>query len=193
MPDPGVSLVVLDVCDGYRIRTKRLGCHQCYQTYKEVQLSPNCRPSGSPSLRHPLQACACCAHCQLSILRLLGGAPMGPAPRMATLFPGQTSPLLQACTPTERGSHMAPSSKLTLGGRTKQKSAGWSTNCMTTRWTSLLGRLLVYFEAPNRSTYQKQTLPGKFSILPIPLERSAAHTASIYRRVFHSVTSACCS
>lgn len=43
---------------------------------------------------------------------------MGPAPRMATFLPGRTSPLRQACTPTLRGSTMAPCSKDTLGGST---------------------------------------------------------------------------
>ena len=54
---------------------------------------------------------------------VVGLVPMGPAPKMSTFFPGCTMPLRQACIPTDKGSHMAPSSKLTLSGSLKQKSA----------------------------------------------------------------------
>ena len=49
--------------------------------------------------------------------------PTGPAPKMRIFFPGCTLPLRQAWIPTDKGSHMAPSSKLTLSGSLKQKSA----------------------------------------------------------------------
>jgi len=39
--------------------------------------------------------------------------PMGPAPVISTVEPNFTSALLQACTPTERGSRRAPSSRET--------------------------------------------------------------------------------
>nr|GMD48583.1 hypothetical protein Ccrd_011493 [Ipomoea batatas] len=42
--------------------------------------------------------------------------PMGPAPRIKILVPGPMPARLHAWTPTLRGSHIAPSSKLTLSG-----------------------------------------------------------------------------
>eukprot|EP00499_Haloplacidia_sp_CaronLabIsolate_P009770 CAMPEP_0196783530 /NCGR_PEP_ID=MMETSP1104-20130614/14045_1 /TAXON_ID=33652 /ORGANISM="Cafeteria sp., Strain Caron Lab Isolate" /LENGTH=43 /DNA_ID= /DNA_START= /DNA_END= /DNA_ORIENTATION= len=41
---------------------------------------------------------------------------MGPAPNTSTLCPAVTPALLHACTPTDSGSHMAPSSRLTESG-----------------------------------------------------------------------------
>ncbi len=52
--------------------------------------------------------------------------PMGPAPRIATDFPGFTSPRRQAWMPLLSGSTIAPSSYETLLGSLKQKSQGWS-------------------------------------------------------------------
>lgn len=42
--------------------------------------------------------------------------PIGPAPKTNTREPTVTPALLQACTPTESGSKIAPSSKETLSG-----------------------------------------------------------------------------
>ncbi|KVI10137.1 hypothetical protein Ccrd_011493 [Cynara cardunculus var. scolymus] len=48
--------------------------------------------------------------------------PMGPAPKIKTLVSGVTSARRQAWTATLSGSHMAPSSKLTLSGCVR----GWN-------------------------------------------------------------------
>ncbi|OAY69676.1 hypothetical protein ACMD2_15562, partial [Ananas comosus] len=53
--------------------------------------------------------------------------PIGPAPMISTFFSGPISARRQAWIPTLRGSHIAPSSKLTLSGSLKHKSAGCTT------------------------------------------------------------------
>ena len=52
---------------------------------------------------------------------------MGPAPMMSTAVSGPTPARRHACTPTLRGSHMAPSSRLTPSGSLKHRSAGCTT------------------------------------------------------------------
>ena len=49
--------------------------------------------------------------------------PMGPAPQIKTVLPKATPARWHACTPTAKGSIRAPSSRLTLSGNLKQKSA----------------------------------------------------------------------
>jgi len=58
--------------------------------------------------------------------------PIGPAPRISTFVGGPTPARRHACTPTLRGSHMAPSSKVTFSGSLKHKSAGCTTCCIPT-------------------------------------------------------------
>lgn len=48
--------------------------------------------------------------------------PIGPLPRMRTLVPIETLPLLQAWTPTDNGSNNAPSSKDTFFGNLRAKN-----------------------------------------------------------------------
>uniref|UniRef100_A0A0A9E2G7 Sdh1 n=1 Tax=Arundo donax TaxID=35708 RepID=A0A0A9E2G7_ARUDO len=61
--------------------------------------------------------------------------PMGPAPMMSTPFSGPTSARRHACTPTLRGSHMAPSSRLTLSGSLKHRSPGCTIWLASEPWT----------------------------------------------------------
>ena len=51
--------------------------------------------------------------------------PIGPAPNTRTVWPADTPARRQACTPTDIGSTMAPSSSDTLAGSLKQYLAGW--------------------------------------------------------------------
>ena len=80
--------------------------------------------------------------------------PIGPAPQIKTVLPKATPARWHACTPTAKGSIRAPSSRLTLSGNLKQKSAAsvyhlfknrkekCSQNCQV----STLGPFLNYFD-----------------------------------------------
>ena len=114
-------------------------------------------------------------------------SPIGPAPMMATVFPGVTPARLTACTPTDRGSTMAPSSCDRWSGKRKQKSAGWSTNCteIGTRyhWTDTTGRRsghLHYLGLAEqlpllRDIYGQAKLPIVRSEIIMPLYEGAVH------------------
>ena len=116
-------------------------------------------------------------------------SPIGPAPMMATVLPGVTPARLTACTPTDRGSTMAPSSCDRWSGTRKQKSAGWSTNCAAngtlSHWNRKADRcsgevadcMLPFLQGIGLSRSRRQTRAGKLlecKVL-IPLCEGATH------------------
>ena len=80
--------------------------------------------------------------------------PIGPAPQIKTVLPKATPARWHACTPTAKGSIRAPSSRLTLSGNLKQKSAAsvyhlyknWKEKCSQNCQVSTLGPFFNYVD-----------------------------------------------